>query len=34
MLDALRAKLADGEQSGYAEYSLDSLIDELDGTNN
>ena len=31
-LNALRTKLTEGEQSGYAEYSLDSLINELDGT--
>lgn len=30
-LNALRAKLTEGEQSGYTEYSLDSLINELDG---
>lgn len=30
-LSALRAKLTEGEQSGYAEYTLGSFIDELDG---
>lgn len=32
-LNALRTKLTEGEQTGYAKYSLDSLIDELDSTN-
>lgn len=30
-LHALRAKLTEGEQSGYTDYSLDSFIEELDG---
>ena len=30
-LNALRQALQDGEQSGIAEYNLDSLISELDG---
>lgn len=30
-LNALRQALDEGEQSGLAEYSLDSLISELDG---
>ena len=29
-LAALRAALLEGEQSGFAEYSLESLIEELD----
>lgn len=31
-LDALRKALIDGENSGQAEYSYESLITELDGT--
>lgn len=30
-LNALRQALKEGEQSGIAEYDLDSLISELDG---
>ena len=29
-LEALRAMLADGEKSGFADYSYDKLIKELD----
>jgi len=29
-LEALRKALTEGEDSGYANYSLDSLIEELD----
>ena len=29
-LYALRQALKDGEESGFAEYSLDSLVEELD----
>ena len=33
-LDALRQMLADGEESGIAEYSYDSLMAELDAESN
>lgn len=32
-LNALRAMLTEGENSGFTDYSLESLIDELDGPN-
>lgn len=32
-LNALRAMLTEGEDSGYTDYSLDSLIEELDRPN-
>lgn len=33
-LNALRAMLAEGESSGFTDYSLESLVNELDGANN
>jgi len=33
-LNALRAMLTEGEDSGFTDYSLESLINELDGANN
>jgi antitoxin ParD1/3/4 len=33
-LNALRAMLTEGENSGFTDYSLNSLIDELDRPNN
>jgi antitoxin ParD1/3/4 len=33
-LDVLRRMLTDGEQSGKAEYSYATLMDELDAENN
>jgi antitoxin ParD1/3/4 len=33
-LDVLRQMLTDGEESGVADYSYDSLMDELDAESN
>ena len=33
-LDVLRQMLTDGEESGIADYSYDSLMDELDAESN